>query len=178
MKKIFAWFFLIGIIGLFLWVFISNFLEASPNVKAGLIGFAATVSGALIAHQKTRKREIDSRHFADKREGYIKFIDLLFSMIHAAKDGEEFEMENMEEAILAFKKAIMVWGEPDLIQTWNDYEMNADKLQGTPRAIMEMDKALRAIRKDLGHSDNTLNDGDLVGLILKAEDKEKLLGRR
>ena len=171
----------IGVIGALLWIFISSFLEASPNIKAVIIGFAGTATVALITHQKTRKREIDARHFADKRVGYMAFIDLMFSIVLAARGDDKDKIEkavgniDMEKDILSFKKAIMVWGGSDLIQAWNDYEINSNKLQGTPGVIMEMDKLLRAIRKDLGHSDSTLKDGELVGLNLKPKDKERLL---
>ena len=178
------WIVVTGVFGALLWIFVSSLLEASPNIKAVIIGFAGTATVASITHQKTRRREIDARHFADKRVGYMAFIDLMFSIILAARGDDRDEIEtavgeiDMEKDIIAFKKAIMVWGGSDLIQAWNDYEINANKLQGTPGVIMEMDKLLRAIRRDLGHSDSTLNDGELVGLNLKPEDKEKLLRSR
>ena len=190
MNKIIVWLCALAVIAFSIWigwVFVSNLEQASPNVKASLIGGVFTVLGAFLINHLTRKRETDSRHFAERRKGSMNLVDMLFRLFQASRGTEgdvkgieegieeEFGPEEMRDIIMDFKKSIMIWGGPDLIQAWNDYEINSNKLQGAPGVILEMDKLLRAIRKDLGHSDGTLNDGDLVGLVLKIEDREKLL---
>ena len=178
MKNILAW--ILGIILTFLfigicWIFVSNFQQASPNVKAGLIGFVGTITAALTVSRQTKKREIESRHFSDKREGYMNFIDILFDFIKDIKHVEEIDQKELEKNMLKFKKSLLVWGNSDLIRAWNKYEINANNLQGDPSGIiMEMDRALKAIRKDLGHSDAALSDGELVSIFLTSEAKEEL----
>ena len=180
MKKISGWVlvvFLIVLSGWIIWTFILNFMEASPNVKAGLLGAGGAVVAALIANYLTRKRDIASRHFDDKRKGYMHFIDLYFDILSAQKNGKNLASIDMEGRILEFKKALMVWGGHELIEMWNRYEIESDPANANDdnpqQRIFDMDKVLRAIRKDLGHRDSSLQDGELVGLMIS--DKENLL---
>ena len=58
-----------------------NVRQADASIKAGLIGLFGMLSAALVTHYQAKKREINARHFADKREGYMHMIDLLFDLI-------------------------------------------------------------------------------------------------
>ena len=84
------------------------------------------LSAALVTHYQTKKREINARHFADKREGYMHMIDLLFDLIMSVKKGEELSEEVMLKKIMPFKKALIVWGGPQIIEAWNQFEMKSD----------------------------------------------------
>jgi hypothetical protein len=158
-----------------LWVFVTNINAADASVKAGLIGLFGVFSAALITNYQTKKREIDARHFADKREGYMHMIDLLFDLILSVKKGEEMAKKEMVSKMMSFKKALIVWGSAEIIDIWNQYEIKSDENLKPEQMIVEMEKILRAIRKDLGHDDSRLKFGNLWGLMLVAKDKKILL---
>ena len=158
------------------WLFIDNVHQADASIKAGLIGLFGMLSAALVTHYQTKKREINARHFADKREGYMHMIDLLFDLIMSVKKGEELSEEVMLKKIMPFKKALIVWGGPQIIEAWNQFEMKSDNGLSPKEMIQEMEKILRAIRKDLGHDDSMLKFGSLWGLMLVAKDKKMALG--
>ncbi len=67
------------------WVFVTNFNAADPSIKAGLIGLIGTFLIGIVAHYQTKKRKIQARHFADKRNGYMHMIDLIFDFIISIK---------------------------------------------------------------------------------------------
>ena len=54
--------------------------------------------------------------------------------------------------------------------------MKSDNGLSPKEMIQEMEKILRAIRKDLVHDDSMLKFGSLWGLMLVAKDKKMALG--
>ncbi len=158
------------------WLFIDNFRVADAGIKASLIGLFGVISAALVTHYQTKKREINARHFSDKREAYMHMIDLLFELLLSTKKNEKLPEEKMIEKMTQFKKALIVWGGPQIIEAWNRFEIESNDGPSSEKMIHDMEKILRAIRKDLGHDDGMLKFGSLWGLLLVAKDKKLLLG--
>ncbi len=80
----------------------------------------------------------------------------------------------MLKKIMLFKKALLVWGSPDIIEAWNHFELVSEKSPTPDTMLTEMEKILRAIRKDLGHDDSQLKFGSIFALLIVAEDKKRL----
>ena len=167
---------LIVLAGWLSWIFVVNFNHADPSVKASLIGLFGMFLVALIANYYTRKREIDARHFANKREGYMQLIDMIFDSILSIKNNENLTEEEMLHKMISFKKSLLIWGGPNIIEAWNNFESKSVGNIDPKETLKEMEKVLRKIRKDLGHDDSPLKFGALSDLLLIAEDKGKLFG--
>lgn len=157
------------------WVFFDNVREAEPSIKAGLIGFLSVISVAVFAHYQTKNREINARLFAEKRDGYMHMIDLIFELVRSQKTGGVVSEEILVEKMMDFKKALIIWGGPNVIEAWNGFEMKSADGLSAETVMVEMEKILRSIRKDLGHNDSLLKFGNLSGLLLIAEDKNMIL---
>ncbi|PCI40898.1 MAG: hypothetical protein COB46_05785 [Rhodospirillaceae bacterium] len=157
------------------WLFVQNIQEADANIKVGLIGFLGMLSATLITHNQTKNREINARHFAEKREAYKLMFDLLFDLIESTKNDKKIPEKGLIKKMMEFKKALLIWGGQEIIHSWNDYEKKSEEAMSSEETLMQLESIFRAIRKDLGHDDNLLRDGSLVGLILKAEDKHMVL---
>jgi len=178
--KALGYFFVLAIIGFggwLFWVFITSISAADDSIKAGLIGLFGALSAAIFAHYQTKKREIESRHFVHKREGYMHMIDLLFDSILSIKNDKEMDDKIMTDKMMSFKKALIVWGSPEIIDIWNQFEINSQGI-ASEKMVEELEKVLRAIRKDLGHDDSQLGFGNLWGLMLVPEDKKILLEQK
>lgn len=160
-----------------LWVFVTNINAADSSIKAGLIGIFGALSVGGVAHYQTKKREIVARHFENKREGYTHVINLIFDIIRSVKKGEELGEDNILKKIIPFKKALIVWGSPEIIEAWNRFEQISEKDPSSEMMFEEMENILRAIRKDLGHDDSQLTFGSITKLLIIAEDKEKLFAK-
>ena len=157
------------------WIFLTNINSADPSVKAGLIGLLGMFLVALITNYQTKKREIDARHFTERRKGYEQFVNLLFDFIESSKNNKNLTEKEMLPQIILFKKALLIWGGPNIIKAWNQFEIKSSDKLPPEKALEEMEKILKEIRKDLGHDDSKLESGNLLGLFLIAEDKKKLL---
>ena len=92
------------------WVFVNSLEKADASIKAGLIGMLGMLSGALVVHYLTKKREIDARHFADKRAGYMILIDLIFELLFSIKNGQKLSEKSMQENMIKFKKSLFSVG--------------------------------------------------------------------
>ena len=159
------------------WVFVKSVGKADDSIKAGLIGIFGMLSVTLVVHYQTKKREINARHFADKRDGYMHLIDLIFELLFSIKAGKSLSEKTMQVKMIKFKKSLLVWGGPEIIEAWNQYELKADENLPSVEYILEMENVLRAVRKDLGHNDSTLKFGSLSALFLLAKEKKKVIGK-
>lgn len=167
---------IVGTAVFLLWFFLSNLWEADANVKAGIIGFISAIAVVSFTHYYTKKREISARHFTDKRKGYMEFIDLFFEQIQLGKKNQNISQKKMIDKIALFKKSLMVWGGPEIIELWNSFELKSEEQLSGKEMMQVFEDILRAIRKDLGHDDVTLPYGNLTALILVAKDKKVALG--
>ena len=164
------------LVGWVIWYFVVSIQEADANVKAGIIGVLGVFVVTILTHFFTRKREINARHFSEKREAYGKIMDIIFDIIASTKSGKSGVNEELTNKMMLFKKELMVWGGPEVIRSWNDFEMESEKPNSDPKIILTaMEHVLRAIRKDLGHNDRQLKFGSLFGLLILAKDKKILL---
>ena len=158
-----------------IWLFVGMFQEASPNVKVSILSLMGVVIVATVGHFLTKKREIDARHFSEKRNIYSKIISVIADgMSSSVFSDSPLPETELVQKLLECKKELVIWGSADVIQAWNQFEMDGLKgeAKGTLRA---MERVLRAIRKDLGHDDGNLKLGELFGLFIKAEEKETFL---
>lgn len=175
MKKVFSVtsvLLLILFLSWLLYVFVSNISQTDSSVKAGLIGLFGIFTAGLITHHQTRKREINARLFIEKREGYKHLMELFFDIILASKRQEQLSEESLVERMITFKRALFFWGEAGTINAWNRFEMNFEKSLSPSEVVQEMEKVMRAIRKDLGHDDSLLPNGQLIALILNPAAKD------
>ena len=75
--------------------------------------------------------------------------------------------------ILDFKKKMIVWGSPTIIEEWNSLEDDNDERSDLEN-LVHMDDILREVRRDLGHYNKGLKRGRLLGLFLKPNARRDL----
>jgi hypothetical protein len=161
------------------WIFVQTLLASSPSVQAGIISFISAVGVALYTHSRTQKREIEARHFAEKRAVYLHFIGFIFSYFEAQREDRVVTEDELIKEMSKFQQNLLVWGSPEVITAYNNFgtaseQLAGDQNQETSSVLVVVDELYRAMRKDLGHNDSSLIKGELVGLMLNAEGKAQL----
>jgi len=157
----------VGIVVAIIW-------NADPNVRSALVAGIGMFAVAILSHRQIKKREIDARHFVDKREAYMKFMDLFFDLMKGQRLKKPTKDRRLVEDLATIKKYLMVWSGAEMLDAWERFESQAQAAPSSPdptKTLMSFDNLLRAIRKDLGHNDTLLDQGALVSMILKSEDK-------
>lgn len=163
-------------LGWLLWQAFTYVRNLNPSISVGIFGLSGIFIGAIISHYYTKNREINARHFANKRENYMRIMNSIFDALMSEKTGKRISESKLRKEIIEFKKELMIWGGPEVIDAWNRFEVNsANQDLDSKEIIVEMERLLRSIRKDLGHNDRSLKFGSLSGLILIPEDKKIIL---
>jgi hypothetical protein len=163
------------------WLFVDSLLKADPGITAAVIGAIAVMVGGIWSHYSSRRREINSRHFIEKKNAYMRLVDLIFDLFKSVKGEGEVPESEMMNRLFDFKRELMVWGDGAVIDALSLYETRSADLAGQgdlSESLLVVDDLLRAIRRDLGHNDSGLKRGSLVGLLLISDDREKLLSKK
>lgn len=176
--RIIVWILALVVIGLGAWFFVRGLIEADPGISAAVIGAVTVIAAGIWSHYSSRRRDINSRHFIEKKNAYMHLIDLIFDLFESTKNDKEIPEKEIEKRLFKFKKELMVWGDQTVIEKLAEYEnkMAEPKINSDPsEQLLTVDDLLRVIRSDLGHNDSELRRGSLVGMLLIANDREKLI---
>jgi hypothetical protein len=181
---------LLGAIVFLFFVFSKNLLQTDPSISAAIIGVIGLLGAGIWSNYSTRNREINSRHFLEKKEAYLKFIDAMFNALQLEKskdepskrDNEKNKLKMLDQLLISFKKELIIWGSQDVIaamQTFQDNSSlaNKDTQDKHQDILFIVDDLLRAMRKDLGHNDYCMKRGAICAMVLTAEDRRKLLSK-
>ncbi len=186
----------IAIIYLLIWFIYANWAEFEPNTIATV--FTGLV--VIIGYYQTKKREIEARHFTKKRKAYTDFITILSEVLKAEQRDTPITPEELLQAMYNFRREMIIWGGTDTINAFDNYisvseaeaeaeavavaeaeaeavaeaELNTETKPEPLATLIAMDNLLRAMRKELGHNDRTLDKGAVVGMFLDQAGKEQL----
>ncbi len=160
---------LILLIGWVLYEFILFFQETEKDIKAALIGVFGVTVAALCSHYFAQKREMASRQFSQKAKAYEGIFDLIFEIMKEVKAENKMTQEEMLRRMIAIKRDMMIWAGNDVLKAWANFESEASKGDNA-NVFKSMEKVFRALRKELGHRDVTLAEGDLVKWIVQQSD--------
>lgn len=170
--------FVFGVLGFFSWFFIQSLLEADPGIAAAVIGAMSVMVAGIWSHYSNRRREINSRHFIEKKNAYMHLINLIFDIFKSIKKDESITEDELLERMFDFKRELMVWGDKTVIEALDTYERNSIALldeKNPSQTLLLVDDLLRSIRKDLGHNDSQLERGNLVRMLIVADEKDKVI---
>jgi hypothetical protein len=94
---------------------------------------------------------------------YEKHLATFFKVLLAPKiTGKPTNQEEAATAFAAVAEQMIVWGSPDVIKAWNNFNIGAQTAQGTDL----LEGIFKAMRKDLGHKDSDMSRGDLLRLFV------------
>ncbi|MCP4392996.1 MAG: hypothetical protein GY804_01815 [Alphaproteobacteria bacterium] len=68
-----------------------------------------------------------------------------------------------------------VWGGKEVLHAMNDFEITALKKGAENEVVIKVENVFKAIRRDLGYNDATMQDGELLSLLIRADEKETII---
>lgn len=150
--------------------------SAGADVQLGVITAAGSALAFVANNAVQSARERKARLFENKREAYDKFFEFFFSIFTSQKSGNPLGENELAEKFQEFTRAVMTWGSADTINSVIEFQRASNG--GDPNDLKKMlaptETLLRALRKDLGHSDSAMDRYGLTKLILKADEHHKL----
>ena len=162
--------------------------EVTVAIIAAAVTLISSVLVVSITHYSTKTKEVAEAHRLKKTEVYGEFSDLVFSIFRLIKipsredltpeERTQLELEaraNLEERYSSFSKKLLLWGSPEVIDSWLEYlersrsvDVSSETAQAESiRNLLYMDDVFRAMRDDLELSNRGLEEGDLVKAFLQ-----------
>lgn len=158
------------------------FTQASGEFQAALMTIVCGFVALYYKEQKAAERAILGQHFNEKQNALIPLFEVVYQMLENSKATGRRPPSNVKviRAISDFKPALSIWGSDDLIVAWLKFEkaLNHHAEQENPdgaEAALAWDGFVQAMRRDLGHKDTYLPDGAIASLVLRNEERDKVM---
>lgn len=105
---------------------------------------------------------------------YEEQIKLLFSMMFSSREGSSpLTPQEIIRTHRAFTEKIIVWGGPGVIKAWTDFRLYNWTGDNPIGGFAKLEGLMKAIRTELGNSNMTLQEGDLLKLFINDFDEKK-----
>lgn len=155
------------------WAVWKTLTALSPQVATAIVAGVATllvsVFSVLWSKRVDRIREIEQEQRKQKIPVYEEFLSLIFRMLFAEKLGEgPVTEQDMMKSMSLFGQKIMVWGSDDVLKEYASWRRVATAIaEGNPAFhLFAVERLLLAIRKDVGHKNKNLKQGDLLSIFI------------
>ncbi len=149
-----------------------NLLNLSDEISSAVIIASGTVLVSVISILTSkhfdRKQAIEQDLRNKKTPIYEDFIRFIFDILMSQKITDRAMPEkDVIKALSVFTHKLMVWGSDDVVKIWSQYRINYLINQSDPTvSILELEKVIEAIRKDIGHENKGFKKGDLLSLFV------------
>lgn len=140
--------------------------DVSANVKAGVLALFGVVGAAIVTHLLTQKREIEARHFPEKRQAYSAMLDTIVDIFLSKALGKKLDPRKLANDLVKHKKNAAIWADHDLLMWWMRISEREVGDLSNRDAALEFDVLIRAIRAELGKDNDDFDQGDLISLFL------------
>jgi len=162
--------FLLGLVivvlgGAGIWLLLKS-LFANASVAGPVIAASVAIIVFAGGEYFTRQRIAQQYRWDKVANTYAKFLDLI------RKIGNDETPPDLEKFMAQFNNDLLLWGSPKVITAWIEMMRQSEAgLDSNTLATMLQRDLLRAIRKDLGQFDRTLDDRDLMKLLINDIDE-------
>ena len=158
--------------------FVSTFVGLNPNVAAAIVAAFATVLVSVLTVVGGKRLEavalITKEHREKKIPVYEDFINFWFKYLFTKKAGEDPPSDEQVIRFLSnYTQKIMVWGSDEVIAAWVKFRyssMNAAHSSNPHPILDHYEKLILAIRRDLGHKNAGIGQGDILRLFINDMD--------
>jgi hypothetical protein len=149
----------VAIIVLAGWAVIEG-VRAEPSIVGSLATALAAVVAVVVQRDRENRREVQQAH----REQLAPLYEDLFERFYNAAD---FSDEAQKEFIEKMQRKLVLYGSDHVLARWVTWlrSMPGDdeeRDENDPRVLLDWERVLLAIRRDLGHKNEGIDTGDLL----------------
>ena len=156
------------------WTIWKTLTSVSPQVGTALVAGMATllvsVFSVLWSKRVDREREIEQEQRQQKIPVYEDFLSLIFRIVFAEKLGENpVSEQEMLKIFRLFAQKLLVWGSDEVLKeyaTWRRITTSSVAQENPVFHLFAIERLLFAIRKDVGHKNKNLKQGDLLSIFV------------
>lgn len=139
-------------------------------IAASATAFVSAVSivlGKIYESHLTVQKELRERKVL-AYEGLLSFI---FKVFMGGKIGKAPTEEEMVQFMFEYNQKMMIWGSDSVLAEWSTWRkllqenVDSDGKAFLP-AMLQYEKLIFAVRKDLGHKNTNIKPGDVLALFI------------
>jgi hypothetical protein len=147
----------------------------NSDIAVAIIAAAATVLVAVISivlgkiyeARTTVQKELRER----KTPVYEEFITFIFRILLGEKTGNAPTEQEMIKFLAEYNQKMMVWGSDSVLREWSAWRRSLENhsLENEPHfveGLVQYEKLILAIRKDLGHKNEDIGKYDILRLFI------------
>lgn len=147
-------------------------MSLQKEVAAAIIAAMATIIVSIlsitIGKYYEQKIVIEKELREEKIPMYEDFIKFLLNLLLSNKvEGKQMTQDEMVTFFNKFTQKLIVWGSDEVVSQWSKYRRKITQNPAdTKTSMIELEKLLLAIRKDTGHKNKAIHQGELLGLFI------------
>lgn len=166
-----------GLIGWFLYLLGARAWAAFPSlpdiVAVALVTAFTTVvvstATVMLGRFFERKKESDAL-YRDKKIGiYDDFLKKLFEIFLEEKK-QPTKSENLVPFLREMQRKMILWAGPKVVRSYVDWITALQTRTNASSVFLNMEQFFLAIRRDLGHTNKGLKEGDFIRFLLRDTD--------
>ena len=156
--------------------------ESAAAIFAGVFAVSSATAVVLLTRYFERRRALEQALRDKKVPLYEEFVAFWMKALNR-KGKPPISEQEMRQFFVSFTQKLMTWGSDGFVLRWSRFrrKMGTDVAaeQASMAALgnlLEFEALLMEIRREFGHANEGLEQGDLLGLFVN--DIDSVLGKR
>jgi hypothetical protein len=138
-------------------------LVQDPAVAGPIAGAVGVIGAAVLQRRWEKRQELERLRRAQMAPIYEQLITTLKEGLAEAEAAEFFK---------DLTTKLVLYGPPVIIREWNQFRMHGvSEDTSDPTSLLNYEKLLLLMRRDLGHDDSSLEEGDLLRVYVNDFDE-------
>lgn len=144
--------------------------EIAAAIIATMVTTLGSVGTIMLGKYRERKLEIEKELREKKIPMYDSMIDFFLNKVFFSET--RITEEEMKLYFRDITQKLIIWGSDEVISKWSSYRIhlveNADNQdpEQLKSSLLELEGLFRAIRKDTGHDNKNLKQGDILRMFI------------
>jgi hypothetical protein len=148
------------------------------EILVAVIVLIASALGFIIKEQKEKIQTINSQLSEKKYKLYNEIYSFFFDLINPEKKSKNYNDKDLPIRIINAKKDLLIYAPDPIVQKfieWTRYLMNNEGDLKHAKIFLEL---YVLIRKDMGHPKTTINERDILKLIMTNDLEVELMAKQ
>ena len=161
----------LGAVAYLVWLMFTRLQpEVSSAISAGVLGLIALLWRNYLENRQRIEQQIRER----KSAIYEEFLLFWFRTLQSLKSsGAESPTDEQVKFFVDFTPKLITWGSDEVIKKYTEFRRKFTTGEAVlgPNILFDFENLMLEIRKDTGHSNQSLQRGDLLRLFISDIDK-------
>lgn len=166
----------VGGIGYFIYkgitLLVIDFDKININIFVTIIGGTITISSFFITRFLEKRKNIEIEIRNKKIPIYEEFFDFYFKIIFGNANKENMSSDEMVVFFKGFNQKAIIWFPDHILKSYINWKKNLiyfsenSNNENLRKLLIEQEELMHQFRKDIGHSNKNLIQGDISSLYI------------